>query len=98
MSNKIQVINAIEELASLASDHPSMPSDIWGKSSQIFEYIRSLEEALEPFAREAAEWDELCKDSDIPKICGPADPCDLYDAAFDLGDLRRAAELVSENG
>ena len=58
--------------------------------------ITDLEKALEPFAREAADWSQLGEDSDVPLICGPDNPEELSDAVFSIGDLRRAAALLQD--
>lgn len=65
-----------------------------------------LLEALKPFADEASTWNHYFPDAERPLIaalgdpacesCGGHDIQDLTDAAFSVGDLRRAAEVYSK--
>ncbi len=57
--------------------------------------IAELEEALEPFAREAAEWGNQARDDDFVRVCGQLDE-DPVDSEVTIGDLRRAAALLKE--
>ena len=74
---------------------------------ELVERVRRLEEALKPFADEADKWAN-CIDKDAQEIL-IAHPIDvtvdsygeidgLNDAAFTLGDLRRARAALKETG
>ena len=62
--------------------------------------IAELEKALEPFAREFGQWNPEVYGDDCPITAGPI--VDGYRSEcsqthFNLGDLRRAAELLEES-
>jgi len=57
--------------------------------------IAELEEALEPFAREAAEWSNQARDDDFIRVCSQLD-ADPVDSEVTVGDLRRAAALLKD--
>ena len=74
---------------------------------ELLERVRRLEEALKPFADEADKWAN-CIDKDAQEIL-IANPIDvtvdsygesdgLNDAAFTLGDLRRARAALNQEG
>lgn len=60
--------------------------------------IHQLEKALEPFAKEANAWSDHISNSYRPGITEPRQKQSCAKAEFSIGDLRRAAKLLSGRG
>ncbi|MCK5746792.1 MAG: hypothetical protein KAH44_11285 [Oricola sp.] len=87
--------------AGLMKGNAHFRSDIYAYEvalTRALEENGRLREALEPFAKEAAEWDESVDDDHRPRQTEPG--CkrtyDGSEAEFTVGDLRRAREAYEE--
>lgn len=79
------IIEAADRIASLETQYLA-----------AMEENKALRKALEPFAREAENWNSIFGDNFIPNLTPSVpEPGDRELAAFTVGDLRRA-RLASE--
>lgn len=80
-------INSLEDAT--AARLSALQTEVEGRG----ETIRQLREALRPFATEAEMWGSKTPDEEIPYIKGNDGHGD--EAAFDVGDLRRARDVFA---
>jgi len=86
-----EAADEIERLREEAQGHINHITALSASMHKAERRVQELEDALRPFANDAAEWSHVTSDH-RPKFWQAAGTPD--DAKFTVGDLRRTAELL----